>query len=167
MCDHYLCLRPQYTEMLDLQGLKSMDVQRSQQVYNLKLSTETVQLKVNHSWIQLTNWLIDWLIVWHHKGQPWVLTCISQQDDVFFWLLQFPFLLFSWICFILKESNTSAAYFLDAKHWRRRGVEELHPDCGKGKTEYILVLLLRRGVDSWAEWDQTKSPNKVITCQES
>lgn len=47
----YLRSRLQYSEMLDLEGLKSMELdcpnqKRVMPVYNLKLSTEAVQLKV-------------------------------------------------------------------------------------------------------------------------
>lgn len=43
---------PQFTDTLDLEGLKSMDLQwfqqkKSKPIYRLNTTTETVQLKVN------------------------------------------------------------------------------------------------------------------------
>lgn len=50
--------------------------------------------------------------------------------------VSFPFIFFNLQLFWGHDkSSTSATYFLDVKHRRRRGVEEFHPDCGKSKTE--------------------------------
>lgn len=52
VCDDFIsCLHLQYSEMLDLEGLKSMELDFPNQkkvmpVYTLKLRTEVVQLKV-------------------------------------------------------------------------------------------------------------------------
>lgn len=111
------------------------------------------------------------LILWirHQKGQPWVLTCIFQHFFhlpvfFFFYFLQFG-------VFWGHDTATSATCFIDAKHWRRRGVEKFYPDCGKSKTEYTWVGRSRFSSvsekRSWfgSEWHQNKSPKTVGICE--
>lgn len=131
---------------------------------------------------KMIDWLIDWL--WGcdiTKGTNDFWYVFLSKLMFFFLLLHFLFFHFRQFAYFdiiyslynhvlkfpilrtwLKAMRlVSASCFLDGKLWHRRGVEELHPDCGESKTEYTFGTVPANKGWFLAEWDQAKSQNKV------
>ncbi len=126
----------QYTERVDLEHIKSMELEspykkKAPTIFTLRLATEEVQLKVRGS---ETWWSIKF------EGRRMCARAWHKRTDVFS-LLFFSSHLFIALWAADNQNVCCLCDCTDGQSWHGRGVEGLHPDCDQSKTHTLMGWL--------------------------